>query len=117
VPALSAGLTAEPRFGGGSGDQHPRSVRLWLKIGASGGARFDTTSIHGWFSSRYGRRSVLSAPCGHRPLPRLIGPADEEVSGCLAFTLPGGPGSLQIRGDGPAGHPFAYYLPVGASGQ
>ncbi|MEZ5091612.1 hypothetical protein [Nocardioides sp.] len=112
VPAVYAQLMREPRFGAGR-DGYPRSVALWLRVGASGGARFDTGSLRAWFRAGDGRQAVAAAPCGSDALPAAIGP-DEEVEGCVAFFVPGARGRLQIRGDGPPGAPFAYYLPLDA---
>lgn len=113
VPVVYVQLMQEPAFGTGN-RTYPRSIRLWLKVGTSGGATFDTRSMRAWFAASDGRRAVASASCDSKALPPAIGPATEQVYGCVAYYLPGLAGRLQIRGEGPSGDPFAYYLPVNA---
>jgi hypothetical protein len=113
VPVVYVQMMREPDFGTGN-RTYPRSVRLWLKVGTSGGAAFDTRSMRAWFSASDRRRSVASASCGSKALPSVIGPESQQVYGCVAYYLPKPAGRLQIRGEGPPGDPFAYYLPVNA---
>jgi hypothetical protein len=112
-PVVYVELMSTERYALGR-NQFRRSVSLDLRVGTSGDAVFDTTTITAWFQGSNGVVAAAPpAPCEGQPLPRSLG-RHEEAFGCLGFYLPDGAGKLQIRGDGPRHDPFKYYLKVTA---
>lgn len=111
VPVVYAQLLRPAQYRHGHG-AFPRSVTLWMMIGASGGARLKMSDILVWFEDSDGTETqVPPADCGRRQLPPTIEDGD-QVYGCAAFDLPAGSGRLQLRSPDPKQDHFSYFLDV-----